>query len=427
MKMNLRLAAIIILVAASSVFPQGNRKTILAGRLLNVVDGTVSKNVLIVVDDDRIVKIEPGSSRANYSDVIDLSAYTVLPGLIDCHTHLAYNSYDESIDYFQLPVPAFGIIAAQNAKKTLEAGFTSVRDVGTDFAADIAIRDAIKKGWTPGPRMYVSSSALTITGGHGSWDNWMAPHLELKEKPGATVDGVEAVRKQVRLHIKNKADLIKIYATGGFGTTGTVPGAASFTIEEMRVAVDEARKHGLKVAAHAHGAEGIKNAVIAGVDSIEHGTLLNSESIELMKNHNVFLVMDLLAGYYDLIESNKDFSDKDLGESNKELYARMERNLLAAYNGGVRIAFGTDASVFEHGQNARQFALMRKAGIEPIDIIRSATISAAELIGISKHAGSIEKGKWADIIAVKGDPLEDVSVLENVSFVMKGGKVLRNK
>ncbi|HEX6278785.1 MAG TPA: amidohydrolase family protein [Pyrinomonadaceae bacterium] len=424
MKTFVKLLCGLILFSAV-VVGQADKQVILAGKLFDPVSGTVKSNVLIVVEKGVIKNVLPSSARSDNPITIDLSGSTVLPGLIDTHTHVAYNSYDRSVSLIELGIAAYGIIGAKNAEKTLLAGFTTVRDVGTDFYADVAIRNAINRGWIPGPRMYVSASALTITGGHGSWENSLAPHLELKVKPTAVVDGADEVRKQVRLHIKNGVDVIKINATGGFGTSGTVPGAASFSIAEMKAAVEEARKAGKKVAAHAHGAEGIKNAILAGVDSIEHGTFLDDESVALMKEHKVFLVMDVLAAYVDLIEADKDYMDKQLGMTNKELYEKFEANFMKAYTAGVRMAFGTDSSVFPHGQNGRQFLLMQKAGMKPIDAIRSATINAAQLIGIEKDAGTIEVGKWADIIAVKGDPLSDLSLLERVEFVMKAGTIYK--
>lgn len=398
-------------------------QAIRAGQMLDVKQGKILKDVLIVVENGTISKVETGKEQSSYTDIIDLSEYTVLPGLIDCHTHLADNSYDTSIDVYELPTASYGILGTVNARKTLKAGFTTVRDVGANFYSDVALRDAIRKKWIPGPRMYVSGTALTITGGHGAWANWMAPQMQLNPNPGNPVDGEDEVRKAARVLLKNGVNLLKINATGGFGTSNSIPGAASFTIEEMKAAVDEARKRGLRVAAHAHGAEGIKNAIRAGVHSIEHGTFLDEESIALMKERKVYLVMDLLAAYADLIEKNEDYSDKQLGQGNEAIYKGLEAKFKLAYEAGVLMAFGTDASIFEHGRNAEQFQLMHQAGMKPEDILKSATISAAELIGISAKTGSIEEGKWADIIAVKGNPLQDIQLMENVEFVMKEGKV----
>ena len=399
---------------------------ILTSAMVDVEKGQITKDVLIIIRDGKIVKVDGANAKNDYENIIDLSEYTVLPGLIDCHAHLVLNSYDKSIDQWELPIANYGIMGTINAEKTLDAGFTTVRDIWGIFYSDIALRDAINKEIIPGPRMYVSGPAITMTGGHGDWESWMAPQLELKQNPAAVADGVDEVRKEVRRHIKQGVDLIKITATGGFGTSGSIPGAATYTEEEIKAAVDEAKKQGLKVAAHAHGADGIKNAVKAGVTSIEHGSFMDDEAIQLMKKHQVYLVMDLLAANYSHIELNKDYSDRKLGESNNELYEKFLDNFLKAYRQGVEMAFGSDSGVYPHGRNAEQFNLMVKAGMTEIDAIKSATIIAAKLIGIEDKTGSIEEGKLADIIAVKGNPLEDITVLEKIEFVMKEGKVYKS-
>lgn len=414
-----------ILLHSVGLVGQDSIKQILAGRLLDINAGHLQKNVLITVNNNVITGIKNNVDRSAITDFIDLSDYTVLPGLIDCHTHLTDPTFLESFDYYEQPGAIFGILGVQFAKQTLEAGFTTVRDVGAAYYSDVALRDAINNGWIVGPRMYVSGTALTTTGGHGAYGNWLPPELIFENNPGNPVDGKDAVRKQTRILIKNRVDLIKINASGGFGTARSIPGAASFTIEEMEAAVDEAKKRGLKVAAHAHGEESINNAIKAGVHSIEHATFLSQENIELIIKNKVYLVMDLLAAYVDLIEINQDYSDKELMQSNQEVYKQIETRFKQAYDQGVLMVFGTDASVFKHGRNAEQFTLMEKAGMKPIDILKSATKNAASLIGIEKYAGSIEVGKWADIIAVKGNPLEDITVLENVVFVMKDGKVYK--
>lgn len=405
---------------------QDSSTAILAGNLMDVAEGILKKDVLIVIKDGKILRLGAISEKDNYPNLIDLSEYTVLPGLIDCHTHLTMNSYDKSFEVWEVPIAAHGIIGTVNAKLTLEAGFTTVRDVWGHFYSDVALRDEIHKSTIPGPRMYVSGPALSITGGHGDWETWMSPQLELKQDPAAVADGVEEVRKEVRLHIRNKVDLIKIAATGGFSTS-TIPGAASYSIAEMQVAVEEAQKNGLKVAAHAHGAEGIKNAIKAGVHSIEHGTLIDDEALDMMKERKVYLVMDLLSAHYDLFELNRQYTDKKLEKGNQELYAQLEMNFKKAYDKGVKMAFGSDSGVFPHGRNAEQFRLMENAGMPPKDILKTATINAAELIGIEDQVGTIEAGKWADIIAVKGNPLNDITVLENIAFVMKSGIIYKQE
>jgi imidazolonepropionase-like amidohydrolase len=408
---------------------QDEQKVIWAGAMLNVVEGILEKDVLIVVEGKEIIRISPAADREQYDDVLDLSQYTVLPGLIDCHTHLTGNWYMdlEDFDLYTLPAPSYGIIGTVNARQTLEAGFTTVRDVASYFFADVALRDAINKNWIPGPRMLVTGPGLSITGGHGAMGNWVSPAVEVSAHNNLIeADGVDEMRKMTRHLLKYEVDWIKVFATGGFGTHGTVPGAASYTVEEMAVAVDEARKRGISVAAHAHGAEGIRNALLAGVRSIEHGTYLDQGCIDLLKEKQAVLAMDLLATHYDLIETEQDFSDKDIEEQeHQEAYDSLARNFLRAYQAGVKMVFATDAGVYPHGRNAEQFALMKAAGMTEIDALRTATINAAELLSLSEKTGSIEIGKWADIIAVKGNPLEEIELLEEVAFVMKEGKVYK--
>ncbi len=403
---------------------QDSITVIKAGSLIDVVAKKEVKNVFIIINGNKIKGLEPVRQTSNYKNFIDLSDYTILPGLIDCHVHL---SLSNEVDPYVSPAASLGIIGTVNAKITLDKGFTTVRDLHSVFYSDVALRDAINKGLVPGPRMYVSGPGITITGGHTDWDNGMSPHLQLFPNPAAVANGEDEVRKEVRKHIMYGVDLIKIFATGGFGTTGSLPHSASFTLEEIKSAVDEAKRRNLKVAAHAHGAEGIKNALKAGVHSIEHATYLDDEAIDLMVKNNVFLVMDLLRAHYVFIEKNQNMSNKLMSQSNNEAYKQFIDNFTKAYKKGVKMAFGTDAVVYPHGRNAEQFKIMTTAGMEPMDAIRSATILAAELIGIQKNTGSIETGKWADIIAVKGNPLEDISILENVKFVMKDGKIYIRK
>ena len=305
-------------------------------------------------------------------------------------------------------------------------GLLLCADLHSYFYADVALRDAINQGWIPGPRMYVSGPGMSISGGHGAWGNWMSPQLSLKKNPGLIADGPDEVRKGSRLLIKNKVDWIKIFATGGFSTHGTNPGAASYSLEEIKVVVEEANNYGIKIAAHAHGEEGIMNALNAGARSIEHGTFLTEKSISLLKEKDAFLCMDLLAAHYDLLEKKNNYLDKNLVRTNQEIYNQLESNFRKAYKSGIKMVFGTDAGVFPHGRNAEQFTLMTNAGMSNIDAIKCATIIAAELLEIQDDLGSIEKGKIADLIAVKGNPLEQIDVLEEVIFVMKNGKVFKD-
>lgn len=395
---------------------------VFAGRVLDVRTGLYKENQLIEIKDGRIASISTTTKESLTGDYIDLADHVVLPGLIDAHTHLCDNSYMGSeFDHWIYPAATFGIVGVVNAEKTIRAGFTTVRDMASVFYCDVALRDAINQGWIVGPRMLASGTMMTVTGGHGTWGNWIAPQHKVETMAHLNADGADQTRRAARELIRNKVDVIKVAATGGYGTHGTVPGAASYTVEELRAVVDEAGKNGISVAAHAHGADGIKNAVRAGVRSIEHGSMIDEEGIRMMRKQGTFAVLDLLSAHFDLIELNQDYQDKDLGHSNNAEYQAIAGRFKAVYDAGVKIVYGTDAGVYPHGRNAEQFQLMVKAGMSPIDAIRSATVTAAELLELSDDIGSIEVGKFADLIAVKGDPATDVSVLQNVEFVMQQG------
>jgi len=398
-----------------------------AGRLIDPRTGTVSSGVVLLIENGKVKSVGPALSVPTGARAIDLSGFTVLPGLIDCHTHLIDISGDED------PLRELKNTAAQrafesipNARATIRAGFTTVRDVGTYRAfVDVALRDAIAKGWVEGPRMYVAGAYVTITGGGGALTGF-APDITLPwDLRFGIADGADQVRQKVRDIAQHGVDLIKVIATGAFLTHGSNPLSAEYTYEELRAAVEEATKKGLKVAAHAHSAEGIKLAARAGVASIEHGTYLDDEGIRLMKEHGTYLVADIYDAEW-IRQGGKAGYPQDLAEKQPEADEIQRQNFRKAVQAGVKIAFGTDASNFPHGLNARQFAWQVKYGQTPIEAIRSATISAAELIGRGDEIGALEPGKWADLIAVKGDPLSDVRVLENVSFVMKEGKIFKD-
>jgi imidazolonepropionase-like amidohydrolase len=307
---------------------------------------------------------------------------------------------------------------------TLEAGFTTVRNVGAGGYADIALRDAINAGDVPGPRMLASGPPLSITGGHGD-ENFLAPQFHALSD--GVADGVPAVMAKVRENIKFGADLIKFMATGGVLSEGDNPAAEQYSPEEMRAIIETAHRLGRKVAAHAHGASGIRDAALAGVDSIEHGSFMDEEAIQAMKQHGTYLVPTLYLGDWLMENVSKTGMTESNLEKAKVVLPAARQNVARAFREGVKVAFGTDAAVYPHGLNAHEFAVMVKLGLTPLQSIQAATVNAADLLGWSDRVGSLETGKFADIIAVDGDPLADVTVLERVRFVMKGGEVVRNE
>jgi imidazolonepropionase-like amidohydrolase len=404
-----------------------------AGHLFDATSDKLRDNVVLVVEGERISKVAPAAEIKIPADakVVDLSNDWVLPGLIDCHTHLEARAdkYDPINEVKDTPFMG-GFNGVVNANKTLQAGFTSVRDVGSQPFFAVDLRRAIDEGYIPGPRVVASGPPLTITGGHGDM-NGFAPavtnYMYPAEKDFQIVDSPDEIRHAVRAQIKYGVDVIKILATGGVLSQGDKPGAEQFTYEEMKVAVDTAHQAGRKVAAHAHGTQGIKDAVRAGVDSIEHGSLIDAEGIEMMKQHGTYLVADIYNDDYILGKAVEFGLPQENVDKEKSLGRLQRENFQKAVEAGVKIAFGTDAGVYPHGDNAKQFHYMVKFGMTPAGAIRAATQSAADLIDRAKDVGTLEAGKYADLIAVTSNPLDKVEVLEHVSFVMKGGKVYKDE
>ncbi len=399
-----------------------------AGRLLDVDSGHLLTNQAIVIRGGKIeavgehVTVPPGAT------VIDLSKYTVLPGLIDCHTHLADLPFEEPLLVLQKSAAETAYAVIPNARVTLLAGFTTVRDVGVYRAFnDVALRDAIAQGNVIGPRMFVAGAYITISLGAGAMTG-LAPDMQLPwDLRFGEANSPWEVRQKVRELAHRGADHIKILSTGAVLTHGSNPKSVEFTPAELQAAVDEAHSFGLRVAAHAHAAEGIKNAIRAGVASIEHATLIDDEGIALAKQHGTYLDMDIYDEECIQGEGKKNGTPADFLEHDRGLGELHRQNFTKAVRAGVKMSYGTDAGVCPHGINARQFAFMVEYGMTSLQAIQSATVSAADLLGKSNLLGSIQPGKYADIVAVSGNPLEDVRLLENVKFVMKEGKVYKQE
>jgi imidazolonepropionase-like amidohydrolase len=412
--------------SASAQMAAPKRTVVHPGRLLNVRTGELRANQAIVIEGDKVVQIAPSSEvKAAAGDiVIDLPDATLLPGLIDMHTHLTFDLASLGYQGLSISTAREALHGARNAKRTLEAGFTTVRNVGAKDYADIALRDAINDGDVIGPRVVASGPALGITGGHCD-ENLLPPAFHLQGD--GVADGVEAVQHKVREVIKYGADVIKICATGGVLSKGDDPNASQFTLEEMKAIVADAHRLGRKVAAHAHGAEGVRWASEAGVDSIEHGHLMDDAAVATLKKNGTYLVPTLFLGEY--MEKNIERSDVPEYSKQKmrDVAAAMQKNVKKAFDAGVKIAFGTDAAVYPHGLNAGEFHVYVKLGMTPLAAIQTATINAADLLGPKFQVGMLEPGKFADMIAVDGDPTKDVTILEHVKFVMKGGTVYKNE
>ncbi len=393
------------------------------GRMIDTKTGIVINNAVILIEGEKITAAGAGLSIPTDAEVIDLSNKTVLPGLIDCHTHITSQPGNYYEDIFRKSAIDVAITAHVYAKRTLEAGFTMVRDVGAGEFIDVALRNAINRGEVVGPRMLVATLTVGATGGHGD-TNGFSPYLKFNGFSGIA-DGVDEVRKLVRFEIKNGADVIKIIATAGVLSEEESVGAPQYSQEELNAIVEEAKMWGRRVAAHAHGTEGIKRAIRAGVTSVEHGSFIDDEGIRLMKERGTYLVADIYNDDYILAEYGRmGYPDKIIEK--ERLVGRTQReNFQKAVKAGVKIAYGTDAGVYPHGWNGKQFAHMVKWGLTPMQAIQAATLSAADLLGWNDKVGVIAPGAFADIIAVDGDPLKDVTELERVKFVMKGGVVYK--
>lgn len=402
-------------------------QVIYAGAMIDVETGRTLNNRIIVIEDGIITAI--GSERTiedidipDDAELIDLSEMTVLPGLSDSHVHLTSDADVHGYRRLAVSTPRAAITGVVNAEKTLMAGFTTVRNLGAPGFADVDLMNAVNDGDIPGPYILPAGRSIGITGGH--CDNNLLPY-EAKAVGGGVADGPWAVRAKVRENNKYGAKVIKFCGTGGVLSKGTKIGAQQFSFEEMKAIVDEAHLLGLKVAVHAHGADGIETAIRAGVDSVEHSSLITDKALRLAKENGTYLSMDIYVSDYILSEGEAaGILEESLAKERTVGKAQRER-FQAATKAGVNLAFGSDAGVYPHGQNGRQFAYMVDWGLSPMEAIQAATIGNAKLFGTVEERGSIAVGKQADIIAVDGDPLRDVKELEDVDFVMKGGVVYK--
>lgn len=398
-----------------------------AGRVLDVEQGKYLPDRAIRIEDGRIVSVTPWTGTARGARLIDWSAYTVLPGLIDLHTHLVgdISSADPNAP-LSSSAARDALMGVAHARATLHAGFTTVRDVGTYRAfVDVALRNAINAGQVEGPRMYVAGAYVTAPGGGGEVTGLPDALKVPEEMRRGVASNPDEVRQRVRELLAGGADMIKVIATGAVFTAGTTPSKPEFTEEEIRAAVEEAAKAGTFVAAHAHGAEGIKNAVRAGVRTIEHGSYLDDEGIQLMLQHGTWLVADIYNGDYTEEIGSRDGWPEEIMRKNRETTDIQRQNFAKAVKAGVRIGFGTDAGIYPHGDNAKQFPYMVKYGMTPLDAIRAATTSAAASLGRSQELGSVSPGKFGDMIAIDGDPLADITRMMNVVGVIKEGELVR--
>jgi imidazolonepropionase-like amidohydrolase len=404
--------------------PGAKRVAIRAAHLIDPASGQRTDEAVVIVEGDRVAQVGSRLPVPAGVETIDLGTSTILPGLIDVHTHLTTQSEEYYSDTFRRSPIDAAVRAPDHAKHTLEAGFTTVRDVGAAEYIDVALRNAIADGVVPGPRMAVATLALSATGGHGDL-NGFSPYLHIEGFSGIA-DGPDELRKKVRDNVKRGADWIKVLAGAGVLSEEESAGAPQYSQEELNAVVTEAAMWGRKVAAHAHGAEAIKRAARAGVASVEHGGLVDEEGVRIMKEHGTFLVPDIITDVYILEHGAEQGLPPKMIEKERAIRGEQDANWSRALKAGIRLAFGTDAGVYPHGQNARQFALLVKhLGLSPIDAIRMATTNAAELMGWANRVGRLAPGYYADLIAVAADPLADVTELERVRWVMKGGVVYR--
>ncbi len=432
--MKAQSVSALLLVMAATSLPGSSQETkpqpkvvlVKAAHLFDAGAGRMLEQQAVLVRGERIEKVGPAKdiTPPAGAKIIDLREATLLPGFIDSHVHLTGDPEHSGLKGLGISVPREALTGAKNARLTLLAGFTTVRNVGASGYSDIALRDAVNAGELPGPRMQASGPALGSTGGHCD-ETYLAPEFAYHDE--GVADGIPAVLGKTREVIKYGSDVIKFCASGGVFSQGDLPSAEQYSLEEMEALVAEARRQGRKVAAHAHGGQALIDAAKAGVDSIEHGSLIDDEGIRVMKENGTYLVADIYNDDFILSQGKAYGFTDEMIEKERSIGQKQREGFRKAAQAGVKIAFGTDAGVYPHGWNAKQFAYMVKYGLTPAQAIQSATVNAAELLGWADRVGSIEPGKFADLIAVEGDPLGDITTLEHVKFVMKGGEVFKNE
>ncbi len=413
-----RILFIIPLLLNVNCFAQ---TVLIADHLVDVETGKMMAEPRIVIADDRVSSITFGGPVPN-GTLIDLSGHTLLPGLIDMHAHLTASHLEHGYKRLASSQTRAALRGVKHAKATLQAGVTTVRNLGAPGFTDVALRDAIADEDVIGPRMYVSGPSLGITGGH--CDNNLLAY-EFQAESEGVADGPWEAAKAVRRNIKYGADVIKICATGGVLSKGTKVGVQQYSLEEMKKIVEEAHRRGKIVAAHAHGTEGVYNAILAGVDSVEHASFIDDKGIALAKKNGTHLSMDIYVTEYILGEGEKAGILEESLEKERKTGGTQRENFRKAVNAGVKMVMGTDAGVYPHGDNLKQLSRMVEFGMSPIEAIQAASINASKLLKQEDHIGVLKAGAYADVIAVKGNPLSDISILESVQFVMKGGKTIK--
>lgn len=423
------LLSVVLVLVLSPAAAAPPRTLIWAGSLIDGDSAAPRAKVTVVVEGNRIAAVEGGFRKPAAGErLVDLSDHTVLPGLFDLHTHLGSEPSPQSyIERFTWNPPDFALRAAAHAKTTLYAGFTAVRNLGDSGGVTVSLREAIRKGWVEGPRIYTAGKSIATTGGHADPTNGWAEVLDGDPGPkDGVINGPEEAAKAVRQRYKEGADLIKVTATGGVLSLAKSGLNPQFKEDEIRAVVETAHDYGFTVAAHAHGAEGMKRAIRAGVDSIEHGTMMDDEVIRLMKEHGTSYVPTISAGRFVAEKAAVEgFYPEVIRPKAAAIGSQITATFKRAYAGGVKIAFGTDAGVFPHGENAKEFVYMVEGGMPPMAAIQAATREAARLLKVDDELGTVAPGKLADLIAVPRDPLADVSVLQSVDFVMKDGAVVK--